>query len=155
MAPSPRTSFGLATHRQRAVLFGGAHRSLPSVAARAGGNTLLQPSRSLVRTAFCPVFMFREWHKHDMQKPLMQCAPMNASKHVHCCRLCAIPGAGITDRAGAGDKLYSELHDELYQFSFTSRRWFPLALRARRGAAAQARFHMWNTVELPQVAWCI
>ncbi|KAK9845440.1 hypothetical protein WJX81_006475 [Elliptochloris bilobata] len=62
MAPSPRTSFGLATHRQRAVLFG-----------------------------------------------------------------------GITDRAGAGDKLFSEMHNELYQFSFASRRWFPLALRARRG----------------------
>ena len=43
---------------------------------------------------------------------------------------------GITDRAGAGDKLYSELHGELYQFSFASRRWFPLALRARRSAAA-------------------
>ena len=51
----------------------------------------------------------------------------------------ASAGAGITDRAGAGDKLYSELHDELYQFSFASRRWFPLALRARRGAAAQVR----------------
>lgn len=54
----------------------------------------------------------------------------------------AVAGAGITDRAGAGDKLYSELHDELYQFSFASRRWFPLALRARRGAAAQARRHV-------------
>lgn len=44
--------------------------------------------------------------------------------------------AGITDRAGAGDKLYSELHGELYQFSFASRRWFPLALRTRRSVGA-------------------
>ncbi len=46
---------------------------------------------------------------------------------------------GITDRAGAGDKLYSELHNELYQFGFASRRWYPLALRAPRAPAPQAR----------------
>lgn len=58
MSPTPRTSFALAVHRKRAVLFGGVH-----------------------------------------------------------------------DREGAGDKLYSELFNELYQFNLDSRRWFPLALR--------------------------
>lgn len=43
MAPSPRTSFGLATHRQRAVLFGGAHCSTPSVSARAAKLENFEP----------------------------------------------------------------------------------------------------------------
>jgi len=58
MAPTPRTSFGLVTHKARAVLFGGVH-----------------------------------------------------------------------DREGAGDRLYSELFNEAYQFSFTTRRWYPLDIR--------------------------
>lgn len=66
--------------------------------------------------------------------------------------------AGITDRAGAGDRLYSELHDELYQFAFASRRWFPLALRAPRPATLQARVRggaaawRWGLCALPHYA---
>ncbi len=36
------------------------------------------------------------------------------------------------------DRVYSEAHDDLYQFSFDSRRWFPCSLRRPRGAAAAA-----------------
>ena len=36
------------------------------------------------------------------------------------------------------DRVYSEAHDDLYQFSFDSRRWFPCSLRRPRGAAAGA-----------------
>ena len=50
MAPSPRTSFGLATHRQRAVLFGGAHCSTPfmtrhegSLSSRVSLSSVLPP----------------------------------------------------------------------------------------------------------------
>ena len=32
--------------------------------------------------------------------------------------------------------MYSEAHDDLYQFSFESRRWFPCALRKPRGVVA-------------------
>jgi hypothetical protein len=41
---------------------------------------------------------------------------------------------GVTDCAGAGDKVYSELHDELYQLDLTSQRWRPVAFRASRTA---------------------
>jgi hypothetical protein len=58
MAPTPRTSFGLVTHKARAVFFGGVH-----------------------------------------------------------------------DREGGGDRMYSELFNEAYQFNMVSRRWFPLAMR--------------------------
>ena len=58
MAPTPRTSFGLALHKNKAVFFGGVH-----------------------------------------------------------------------DREGGGDRLYSELFNEAYQFNMVSRRWFPLAMR--------------------------
>lgn len=38
------------------------------------------------------------------------------------------------------DKVFSEAHDDLYQFGFESHRWFPMALRkpkqAKVGAAA-------------------
>ncbi|GAB4820430.1 hypothetical protein N2152v2_007476 [Parachlorella kessleri] len=61
MAPGARTSFGMVTHKRRAVLFG-----------------------------------------------------------------------GILDREGQGDKLYSELFNELYQFNFDSRRWFPMVVRPPR-----------------------
>lgn len=61
MAPGTRTSFGMVTHKKRAVLFG-----------------------------------------------------------------------GVMDREGQGDKLYSELFNELYQFSFDGRRWFPMVVRPPR-----------------------
>ena len=64
MVPSPRTSFALATHKKRAILFG-----------------------------------------------------------------------GVTDQHGKGDHMFSTLHDELYQFGFDSRRWYPVAIRAAKSAA--------------------
>ncbi|KAL4541299.1 hypothetical protein Ndes2437B_g05679 [Nannochloris sp. 'desiccata'] len=65
MAPTPRTSFGLVTHKTRAVFFGGVH-----------------------------------------------------------------------DREGGGDRLYSELFNEAYQFNMVSRRWFPLAMRPPKKTGA-------------------
>lgn len=58
MAPNPRTSFALVTHKKRAIIFG-----------------------------------------------------------------------GVTDQHGKGDHMFSTLHDELYQFIFDSRRWYPVAVR--------------------------
>ncbi|DBA67583.1 TPA: hypothetical protein ACH3X2_001852 [Trebouxia sp. C0005] len=57
MAPTPRTSFALVTHKKRAIIFG-----------------------------------------------------------------------GVTDQHGKGDHMFSTLHDELYQFNFDSRRWYPVAV---------------------------
>jgi N-acetylneuraminic acid mutarotase len=42
----------------------------------------------------------------------------------------AILFGGVFDREGAGDKLYSELYNEAYQFNMTSKRWFPLTMRS-------------------------
>lgn len=58
MAPTPRTSFALVTHKKRAIIFG-----------------------------------------------------------------------GVTDQHGKGDHMFSTLHDELYQFNFDSRRWYPVAVK--------------------------
>jgi len=58
MAPTPRTSFALVTHKKRAIIFG-----------------------------------------------------------------------GVTDQHGKGDHMFSTLHDELYQFKFDSRRWYPVAVK--------------------------
>lgn len=41
---------------------------------------------------------------------------------------------GVTDRSGAGDKMYSELHDELYQLDLSSQRWRPVAMKLRKAA---------------------
>lgn len=41
---------------------------------------------------------------------------------------------GVTDRAGAGDKMYSELHDELYQLDLDNHRWRPVALKLSKAA---------------------
>ena len=68
MAPQPRSSFGMVTHKNRAILFG-----------------------------------------------------------------------GVTDQAGKGDRLFSENHDELYQFNLESRRWFPVSMRAPAKAKAAAQ----------------
>ena len=38
---------------------------------------------------------------------------------------------GVTDMAGAGDKLYSELHDELFQLDLASQRWRPVAMKLK------------------------
>lgn len=67
MAPTARTSFGLVTHKNRAIFFGGVH-----------------------------------------------------------------------DREGGGDRLYSELFNEAYQFNMASRRWFPLAMKPPKKTAAAA-----------------
>lgn len=68
MAPSPRISFGLGVHKQRAVMFG-----------------------------------------------------------------------GVLDREGAGDRLYSELYNELYQFNFIQKRWYPIALRTPKKTGKSKR----------------
>ena len=41
---------------------------------------------------------------------------------------------GVTDRSGAGDKMYSELHDELYQLDLSSQRWRPVAMKLKKAA---------------------
>ncbi len=41
---------------------------------------------------------------------------------------------GVTDRSGAGDKLYFELHDELYQLDLETHRWRPVALKLSKAA---------------------
>ena len=38
---------------------------------------------------------------------------------------------GVTDMAGAGDKMYSELHDELFQLDLASRRGRPVAMKLK------------------------
>jgi hypothetical protein len=38
-----------------------------------------------------------------------------------------------------GDKLYSELFNELYQFNFDSRRWFPMVVRPPRKQQPSAK----------------
>lgn len=47
----------------------------------------------------------------------------------------AIIFGGVFDREGAGDRLYSELFNELYQFNFLNRRWYPVALKAPKAAS--------------------
>ena len=37
---------------------------------------------------------------------------------------------GVHDREGTGDRVYSELFNEAYQFNMLSRRWFPLAMKS-------------------------
>lgn len=43
---------------------------------------------------------------------------------------------GITDRAGRGDRVYSEAHDDLFSLSAEGR-WYPLAVRPPRSGAAK------------------
>ena len=40
---------------------------------------------------------------------------------------------GVTDRHGKKDAMYSELHNELYQFNLAACRWFPVSMRAPKG----------------------
>ncbi len=67
MAPTPRTSFAIVTHKKRAIIFG-----------------------------------------------------------------------GVTDQHGKGDHMFSTLHDELYQFNFDSRRWYPIAVKVSAKQLAQS-----------------
>ena len=48
---------------------------------------------------------------------------------VHAPKAKAIMFGGVFDQDGGGDKLYSELFNEAYQFNMSSRRWFPLSVR--------------------------
>ena len=48
---------------------------------------------------------------------------------VHAPKSKAIMFGGVFDQDGGGDKMYSELFNEAYQFNMNSRRWFPLSVR--------------------------
>ena len=67
----------------------------------------------------------------------------------------AIFFGGVHDREGGGDRLYSELFNEAYQFNMASRRWFPLAMRPPKkspsaaAAAEEASREGEEPVELP------
>ncbi|KAL3147670.1 hypothetical protein ABBQ32_002423 [Trebouxia sp. C0010 RCD-2024] len=50
----------------------------------------------------------------------------------------AILFGGITDQHGRGDRMFSTLHDDLYQFNCDSRRWYPVAVKAPAKALAKA-----------------
>lgn len=50
----------------------------------------------------------------------------------------AILFGGITDQHGRGDRMFSTLHDDLYQFNCDSRRWYPVAVKAPAKALAAA-----------------
>ena len=41
----------------------------------------------------------------------------------------AILFGGVFDQEGSGDKMYSELFNEAYQFNMNSKRWFPVSVR--------------------------
>ncbi len=66
----------------------------------------------------------------------------------------AILFGGTTDQKGRGDKVYSELHNELFQFSFDRQRWYPVLLKApskqqqqaasSEGSAGMLNFHMYS-----------
>lgn len=47
----------------------------------------------------------------------------------------AILFGGVTDNeAKGGETLVSEFHNELYQFNFDNKRWFPVVIRPPKGS---------------------
>ncbi|KAI7844606.1 hypothetical protein COHA_001846 [Chlorella ohadii] len=49
----------------------------------------------------------------------------------------AVLFGGILDQEGKGDRLFSELFNELYQFNLDTRRWYPVALRPPKKSKAE------------------
>ena len=64
----------------------------------------------------------------------------------------AILFGGTTDQKGRGDKVYSELHNELFQFSFDRQRWYPVLLKGpskqqQQSASSEGSAGMWLNVD--------
>jgi hypothetical protein len=132
MAPNPRTAFGMVTHRKRAVLFGGildqegkASKPCRACCHPTSGHRIrsirycCSPGQPVsLGAAVSPA-------QAAQAAPLTHSAPqlLPLSPPILTCPA-RLPACLLQ-----GDRLFSELFNELYQFSLESRRWFPVALR--------------------------
>ncbi len=131
MAPSPRTSFALATHRKRAVLFGG-------VFDREGlGDKLYSQVSRVEGVCQCvfacpcpnvctslPMFMGQKREKREKSKWKDGFDEAGLSKAI-------LPAGTIACHPSVLRALLAplQLYNDMYQFNFDLRRWFPVALR--------------------------
>ncbi|EIE25653.1 galactose oxidase [Coccomyxa subellipsoidea C-169] len=116
--PSPRGGSQLAVHADRLFLYGG-HTVIVDKADKSELERVHDDLWALDLKTF-------EWER--LKKSGM--APSKrASFGMVTHRDRALLFGGVTDRAGAGDKMYSELHNELYQLDLTSERWRPVAMK--------------------------
>lgn len=145
--PSPRGGCQLALHQETSTVYviGGYSTSKTGGAARSAGSSAdvkdkkdkkdkkrrddLEDEKGTVHDDIWALDLL-SWSWQKVKKEGMVPTPRTSfGMAVHAPKSKAIMFGGVFDQDGGGDKMYSELFNEAYQFNMTSRRWFPLSVR--------------------------
>ena len=145
--PSPRGGCQLALHQETSTVYviggystsktGGKGRSAGSLADSRDtkdrkGREDDEDEKGTVHDDIWALDLL-SWSWQKVKKEGMVPTPRTSfGMAVHAPKSKAVMFGGVFDQDGGGDKMYSELFNEAYQFNMNSRRWFPLSVRPPR-----------------------
>ena len=93
---------------------------------------------------------FAQWSK--VKRAGLAPSPPRSSFAVGHWKQSAFLFGGVTDRHGKKDAMYSELHNELYQFNLAACCWFPVSMRAPKGQVRMCpKDHGVSFLEVPEL----
>jgi N-acetylneuraminic acid mutarotase len=130
--PSPRGGCQLALHKDTLFVIGG-YSTAKKISNNANrGNARDDDDddeKGIVHDDIFALDLINwTWEKVKKQG-MVPTARSSFGLAVHAPKAKAVLFGGVFDQDGGGDKMYSELFNEAYQFNMESRRWFPLSVR--------------------------
>lgn len=133
--PSPRGGCQLALHHEKAVLYViGGYSVIPKLSSIGKKSSDGEDDKGIVHDDVWALDLTC-WTWQKMKKEGMAPTPRTSfGLAVQQNKAKAIVFGGVYDMEGTGDKLYSELFNEAYQFNMASRRWFPVTIRPPKGS---------------------
>eukprot|EP00890_Picochlorum_soloecismus_P001177 jgi/Picsp_1/205/NSC_00204-R1_protein len=131
--PSPRGGCQIALHAEKSTLYviGGYSTKPKDKFATPGPNKSKddEDERGISHDDIWALDLL-SWKWEKVRKVGMAPTPRTSfGLAVQTSKAKAIMFGGVFDMEGAGDRMYSELFNEAYQFNMSLRRWFPLTVR--------------------------
>lgn len=133
-SPSPRGGCQLALHQETGTMFvigGYSVRKSTTAHLKHGkkGDDEEEDDKGIVHDDIWALDV-KNWMWQKVKKEGMVPSPRTSfGLAVQASKGKAILFGGVFDQEGTGDKMYSELFNEAYQFNMNSRRWFPVSVR--------------------------
>lgn len=132
-SPSPRGGCQLALHQESATLFviGGysIQKNMQVKAPHGKKDADESDEKGIVHDDIWALDI-KTWMWQKVKKEGMVPSPRTSfGLAVQASKGKAILFGGVFDQEGSGDKMYSELFNEAYQFNMSSRRWFPVLVK--------------------------
>ena len=140
--PSPRGGCQLALHQEAGTVFviGGysMKKSISSTPLHGKKDNSDSDEKGIVHDDIWALDV-KSWTWQKVKKEGMVPSPRTSfGLAVQSTKAKAILFGGVFDQEGAGDKMYSELFNEAYQFNMNSRRWFPVSVRPPKQKSKKA-----------------